>query len=331
MKSSLLQSPLGKTPPCGEGGINKVPFLSYKSLLPDKAQRNQVCCSLRVLVLCSGQLVHLCGTVGCGTSGEPKGSIQASGWAVSGSDFGGAAALGVCMHLPTSSTSSLGSLSAGKLTFWMGVSREPPAHIWWVTRGSRGLPLCWQCWGSWVGWGSDTGQCCWHCWCWHWSLKMSSCWEWRWSPPASRETETRYLRGCCQTCWCAKVSGWWMSGGTHSCHHFGSSSHGFQTSLQLSVRETERVLPLWVRCARAPVFSCWDCSWGEKKVRTKVSISLLGGRVRIFLSQRPGWDFRAGRCFSPHLPPVLGVQDRLWVQEPARCCLVFSVQLQRNI
>lgn len=100
MKSSLLQSPLGKTPPCGEGGINKVPFLSYKGFFSDKAQRNQVCCSLRVLVLCSGQLVHLCGTVGCGTSGEPKGSIQAAGWAVSGSDFGWAAALW-CLHAPS--------------------------------------------------------------------------------------------------------------------------------------------------------------------------------------------------------------------------------------
>lgn len=212
-----------------------------------------MCWSVRVLVFCSGQLVHICGLW---HKWRTRGLNP--GWAMSGSDFGSAAVLW-CLHAP-SNTCSLGSLSAGTLTFWRGASREPPAHIWWVTGVSRGLPPCWQCWGSWVGWGSDTGQCCWRCWCWHWSLKMSSCWEWRWSPPASREMETRCRRGCCQTCWCAKVSGWWMSGGTHSCHHFGSSSHGFQTSLQLSARETERIFPLWVRCARILVFSCLDCS-----------------------------------------------------------------------
>lgn len=196
----------------------------------------------------------ICCTVGFGASGEPEGSIQVAGWTMSGGwlQLGSSALVFACMFLSLVPWPTLCSV---KLTFWKVVSKEPPARVWWVTRGSRGLPRYWQCWGSWVGWGSGTGQCCWHCWCWHWSLKMSSCWEWRWSLPTSHEMETQYLPGCCQTYWCAKVAGWWMSGGTRSCHHFGNSWHGFRTSLQLSVRETEIIFPLWGRrCAMALVF-----------------------------------------------------------------------------
>lgn len=137
MKSSLLQLPVDKTPPCGEGGTNKVPFGFYRGFFLIKPKE----------IECVGQeecwcfaVANWCISVGFGTSGEPEGSIQAAGWAMSGSDSGSAAVLW-CLHAP-SNTCSFGSLSAGTLTFWRGVSREPPAHIWWVTRGSRGLPPC---------------------------------------------------------------------------------------------------------------------------------------------------------------------------------------------
>lgn len=230
----LCQSPVDKTLAWGEGGINKAPFGSYKGFFMIKPNKIKCvgqweCCCFAVVSWCISVAPW------AQVENQKAQSRLQVGQCLVG-DCREAAVLW-CLHARFSPW-SFDPLSAVKLTFWKVVSKEPPAHVWWVTRGFRGLPLCWQCWGSWVGWGSGTGQCCWHCWCWHWSLKMSSCWEWRWSPPTSHEMETRYRLGCCQTYWCAKVAGWWMSGGTHSCHHFGNSWHGFQTSLQLSVKRT---------------------------------------------------------------------------------------------
>lgn len=169
--------------------------------------------------------------------------------------------------------------------------------------------------------------------------------------------ETRYLPGCCQTYWCAKVSAWWMSGGMHSCHHFGNSWHGFQTSLRLSVRETNNIFPLSVRrWARTLVFpvepavegkEMWGPAWHYGHCSLCQKIQSMDFPVRetstdrlwkcylYMIFHRTGLEemyrYIGDTKVSIYLPPDLGMHDWVGWHEWGYCSLVFTVQLQNNI
>lgn len=93
--------PVDETPPCGEGGINKAPFGSYKGFFHDNSQQNQACWSLRVqwslqwsanAHLLYGGLPHKWRATG---SIQPAGCAMSGGWLQPGSS----ALVSACMFL----------------------------------------------------------------------------------------------------------------------------------------------------------------------------------------------------------------------------------------
>lgn len=84
-------------------------------------------------------------------------------------------------------------------------------------------------------------RCCWHCWCWRWSLMKNTRKAWKWSSPwASRGTGSRPRKGS-PSGWCARDAEWWRTVGRNRGHRSGYSSwHGCWTTRPCAVGREER-------------------------------------------------------------------------------------------